>query len=131
MSNQINLLLRNLNPATWVAISDSDVEAYNTIAELVDSSFTDKYDLYILSCYDAFYDWLEDCGLEDQDSDGFWDWMKKRIEWTFSPQKNQEQMGQLAEWFNQYKLDDQIENTPEPVENVITIDGKRYKLVQI
>jgi hypothetical protein len=131
MSNQINLLLRNLNPTTWVAISDSDVEAYNAINELVDSDFGDRYPLYILSCYSEFCDWLEEFGLEDQNSDGFWDWMKNRIEWIFTLQKNQEQMGQLAEWFNQYKLDTQIENTPKPVENVITIDGKRYKLVQI
>lgn len=131
MTNQINLLLRDINPSGWVAISDSDVEAYNAINELVDGDLGDRYPLYTLTSYDEFCDWLENFGLEDQDSDGFWDWMKAKIHWPFSPQETVEKIDKLAKWFNHYKLDNEIENTPEPVENVITIHGKRYKLVEI
>lgn len=131
MTNQINLLLRDINPSGWVAISDSDVEAYNAINELVDGGLRDRYPLYTLTSYDEFCDWLENFGLEDQDSDGFWDWMKAKVHWPFSPQETGEKFDELAEWFNQYKLDNEIENTPEPVENVITIHGKRYKLVEL
>ena len=131
MTNQINLLLRDINPSGWVAISDSDVEAYNAINELVDGDLGDRYPLYTLTSYDEFCDWLENFGLEDQDSDGFWDWMKAKVHWPFSPQETVEKIDKLAEWFNHYKLDNEIENTPEPVENVVTIHGKRYKLVEI
>ncbi len=131
MTNQINLLLRDINPSGWVAISDSDVEAYNAINELVDGNLGDRYPLYVLTSYDEFCDWLENFGLEDQDSDGFWDWMKAKVHWPFSPQETVEKIDKLAKWFNHYKLDNEIENTPEPVENVITIHGKRYKLVEI
>jgi hypothetical protein len=131
MTNQINLLLRDINPSGWVAISDSDVEAYNAINELVDGNLGDRYPLYVLTHYDEFCDWLENFGLEDQDSDGFWDWTKNKIHWPFSPQETVEKLDKLAKWFNHYKLDNEIENTPEPVENVITIHGKRYKLVEI
>ena len=131
MTNQINLLLRDVNPSGWVAISDSDVEAYNAINELVDGGLRDRYPLYTLTSYDEFCDSVENFGLKDQDSDGFWDWMKAKIHWPFSPQETVEKIDKLAEWFNQYKLDNEIENTPEPVENVITIHGKRYKLVEL
>ena len=131
MTNQINLLLRDINPSGWVAISDSDVEAYNAINELVDGDLGDRYPLYTLTRYDEFCDWLENFGLEDQDSDGFWDWMKAKVHWPFSPQETVEKIDKLAKWFNHYKLDNEIENTPEPVENVITIHGKRYKLVEL
>ncbi len=107
------------------------MEAYNAINELVDGGLGDRYPLYTLTRYDEFCDWLENFGLEDQDSDGFWDWMKAKVHWPFSPQETVEKIDKLAKWFNHYKLDNEIENTPEPVENVITIHGKRYKLVEI
>ena len=100
MTNQINLLLRDINPSGWVAISDSDVEAYNAINELVDGGLRDRYPLYTLTSYDEFCDWLENFGLEDQDSDGFWDWMKAKIHWSFSPQETVEKIDLISHLFS-------------------------------
>ena len=117
----------------WLTVTDDDLDAINRVDEMFDGFFTDNHEVFILTGYNEFLDWMDAVGrgLEDGDVYQFEDYVRGQIDFLFSPQENEDIISRLIKWFNHYKLDNEIENTPEPVENVITIHGKRYKLVEL
>ena len=134
MTNQI-ILVRPHNSLTakWLTITDDDLDAINRVDEMFDGFFADNHEVFILTGYNEFLDWMDAVGqgLEDGDVYQFEAYLREQIDFLFYPQENEDIISRLIKWFNHYKLDNEIDNTPEPVENVITIHGKRYKLVEL
>jgi hypothetical protein len=134
MTNQI-ILVRPHNSLTakWLTITDDDLGAINRVDEMFDGFFTDNHEVFILTGYNEFLDWMDAVGrgLEDGDVYQFEAYVRGQIDFLFSPQENEDIISRLINWFMQYEAENQIVNTPEPVENVITIHGKRYKLVEL
>ena len=81
--------------------------------------------------YNEFLDWMEAASLESCNVYEFEAYLREQIDFLFHPQENEDIISRLINWFMQYEAENQIVNTPEPVENVITIHGKRYKLVEL
>ena len=134
MTNQI-ILVRPHNSLTakWLTITDDDLDAINRVDEMFDGFFADNHEVFILTGYNEFLDWMDAVGrgLEDGDVYQFEAYLREQIDFLFCPQENEDIISRLINWFMQYEAENQIVNTPEPVENVITIHGKRYKLVEI
>ena len=135
MPNQIILVRPNASAGygKWLTVADDDLDAINRVDEMFDGFFTDNHDVFILTGYDEFLDWMEaaDSGLEDGSVYQFESYVREQIDFLFSPQENEDIISRLINWFMQYEAENQIVNTPEPVENIVTLNGKRYKLVEI
>ena len=133
MPNQIILVRPNANAGygKWLTVTDDDLDAINRVNEMVDGFFTYNHDVFILTRYDEFLDWMEAASLESCDIYEFEAYVREQIDFLFSPQENEDIISRLVNWFMQYEAENQIVNTPEPVENIVTLNGKRYKLVEI
>lgn len=115
----------------WLTVTDDDLDAINRVDEMFDGFFTDNHEVCILTGYDEFLDWMEAAGLESHNIYEFEAYVRGQIDFLFSPQENEDIISRLVNWFMQYEAENQIVNTPEPVENIVTLNGKRYKLVEI
>ena len=133
MPNQIILVRPTAlaGDGKWLTVTDDDLDAINRVDEMFDGFFTDNHEIFILTGYDEFLDWMEavDRGLEDSDVYQFEAYVREQIDFLFHPQENEDIISRLINWFMQYEAEKQKNN--QPVENVITIHGKRYKLVEI
>jgi hypothetical protein len=132
MPNQIILVRSNLLACggKWLTVTDDDLDAINRVDEMFDGFFTDKHDVWILTGYNEFLDWVEAADLQSHNVYQFEAYVRGQIDFLFSPQENEDIISRLINWFMKYD-EPEIVNTPEPVENVITIHGKRYKLVEL
>ena len=115
----------------WLTVTDDDLDAINRVDEMFDGFFTDNHEVFILTGYNEFLDWMEavDRCLEDGDVYQFEAYVREEIDFLFSPQENEDIISRLINWFMQYEAEKQ--KNSQPVENVITLNGKRYKLVEI
>lgn len=115
----------------WLTVSDDDLDAINRVDEIFDAFFTDNYEVFILTGYDEFLDWMEaaDSGLESHNVYQFESYVREQIDFLFSPQENEDIISRLVNWFMFYEAEKQ--KNSQPVENVITLNGKRYKLVEL
>ena len=132
MPNQI-ILVRPHNSLTakWLTITDDDLDAINRVDEIFDGFFTDNHEVFILTGYNEFLDWMDAVGrgLEDGDVYEFEAYVREEIDFLFHPQENEDIISRLINWFMFYEAEKQ--KNSQPVENVITLNGKRYKLVEI
>jgi len=132
MPNQI-ILVRPHNSLTakWLTITDDDLDAINRVDEMFDGFFTDNHEVFILTGYNEFLDWMDAVGrgLEDGDVYEFEAYVREEIDFLFHPQENEDIISRLINWFMFYEAEKQ--KNSQPVENVITLNGKRYKLVEI
>ena len=132
MTNQI-ILVRPHNSLTakWLTITDDDLDAINRVDEIFDGFFTDNHEVFILTGYNEFLDWMDAVGrgLEDGDVYEFEAYVREEIDFLFHPQENEDIISRLINWFMFYEAEKQ--KNSQPVENVITLNGKRYKLVEI
>ena len=81
--------------------------------------------------YNEFLDWMDAVGrgLEDGDVYQFEAYLREEIDFLFHPQENEDIISRLINWFMFYEAEKQ--KNSQPVENVITLNGKRYKLVEL
>ena len=133
MPNQIILVRPTASAGCgkWLTVTDDDLDAINRVDEMFDGFFTDNHEVFILTGYNEFLDWMEavDRCLEDGDVYQFEAYVREEIDFLFSPQENEDIISRLINWFMFYEAEKQ--KNSQPAENVITIDGKRYKLVEI
>jgi len=130
-SYQINLL-HSSHPAAFTAISDDDLSAYNTTNELLDGFLDEEYPVHIITCYDEFVDWVFGSQLENLSIDEFDRFVEDKILWNLPPTDNDMFIDILTSSFRLFVTNtrDAQVKSQEP-ENVITLNGKRYKLVEI
>ena len=133
MPNQIILVRPTASAGCgkWLTITDDDLDAINRVDEMFDHFFTDNHYVFILTGYEEFLDWMEavDRGLEDGDVYQFEAYVREQIDFLFSPQENEDIISRLVNWFMFYEAEKQ--KNSQPVENIVTLNGKRYKLVEI
>ena len=133
MPNQIILVRPNASAgcAKWLTVADDDLDAINRVDEMFDGFFTYNHEVFILTGYDEFLDWMEavDRGLEDGSVYQFEAYVREQIDFLFSPQENEDIISRLVNWFMFYEAEKQ--KNSQPVENIVTLNGKRYKLVEI
>ena len=133
MPNQIILVRPTVSAGCgkWLTITDDDLDAINRVDEMFDGFFTDNHEVFILTGYNEFLDWMEavDRGLEDGDVYQFEAYVREQIDFLFSPQENEDIISRLVNWFMFYEAEKQ--KNSQPVENIVTLNGKRYKLVEI
>ena len=134
MPNQI-ILVRPSSTAgygKWLTVTDNDLDAINRVDEMFDCFFTDNHDVWILTGYAEFLDWMKvpaDSDLENLDVYQFEAYVRGQIDFLFSPQENEDIISRLINWFMFYEAEKQ--KNSQPVENVIALNGKRYKLVEL
>lgn len=131
MPNQIILVRPNASAGygKWLTVTDDDLDAINRVDEMFDHFFTDNHDVWILTGYDEFLDWMEAAGLESHNVYQFEAYVREQIDFLFSPQENEDIISRLVNWFMFYEAEKQKDI--QPVENIVTLNGKRYKLVEI
>jgi len=133
MPNQIILVRPNslAGCGKWLTVADDDLDAINRVDEMFDGFFTDNHEVCILTGYNEFLDWMDAVGrgLEDGDVYQFEAYLREEIDFLFHPQENEDIISRLINWFMFYEAEKQ--KNSQPVENVITLNGKRYKLVEL
>jgi hypothetical protein len=134
MPNQIILVrpTSNVGYGKWLTVTDNDLDAINRVDEMFDCFFTDNHDVWILTGYAEFLDWMKvpaDSDLENLDVYQFEAYVRGQIDFLFSPQENEDIISRLINWFMSYEAEKQ--KNSQPVENVIALNGKRYKLVEL
>ena len=120
------ILARPMKQSKWVTICEDDLDAINRIDELFDGFFHDHHEVFIITGQEEFLDWLDSAGLQDMDFFPFENYVKNNIDFLYSPTGNEAIITWLGSLFAKYKQDNQEES-----DIFITLNGKRYKLVEV
>jgi len=135
MSNEINYQINFLqqDETSTVVISNDDVDAYNKMKEVLGDYFAQEYPLHIVTCYDEFVDWINWEFLNDHSIYEFEGFLRDddRIEWLGSPEENNKMISILVNNFMKYQQGEGSQEQSASAEELITLNGKRYKLVEV
>jgi hypothetical protein len=107
----------------WQTITADDLDAIQHIDTMFDSFFSRHHAVFSLNTYVEFSEWIEDYGYDGYTAGEFDNFIREDFDFLHSPEVNNQMISQLNDWFARYH------NETEQSEEIITLNGKRYKLI--
>jgi hypothetical protein len=123
------ILVRTANyDQNWQTITADVLDAIRCIDEVFGRFFSDHFDFFCLDTYAEFCEWIFSYGYEGHTIDEFYQLTQDEIDFLHSPEENLSMSAQLNSWFAKYKRDG-FAGSEQSNEEIITLNGKRYKLI--
>lgn len=126
MSTEIPIILVRSTDydQNWQTITADDLDAIRHVDTMFDRFFSGHFDLFCLDTYEEFCEWIFSYGYEGHTIAEFDQLIQEDFDFLHSPEVNNVMISQLKIWFAKYKRDGF-----EPDEEIITLNGKRYKRI--
>lgn len=112
----------------WQTITADDLKAIQHIDTMFDGFFSRHHAVFSLNTYEEFSEWIEDYGYEGHTTAEFDEFIERDFDFLHSPEVNNQMISQLNNWFAKYKRAGYT-GSEQPNEEIITLNGKRYKLI--
>ena len=131
MTERIILARRNDSFSKWETITEEDLDAINHIDQVFDHYFSDGYDIYEIETLVDFANWFEDNGYDIYDQEEYESIVEDQIDFLHSPEINLQMKEKLFCFRKQLLKENALQpNATSSVEDIIFVDGKRYKLIE-
>ncbi len=112
----------------WQTITADDLDAIRHVDKMFDYSLSERFDFFCLDTYAEFCEWIFSYGYEGHTIAEFNQLIQEEIDFLHSPEVNNVMISQLNGWFAKYKRDG-FTGSEQSNEEIITLNGKRYKLI--
>jgi hypothetical protein len=112
----------------WQTITADDLDAIRHIDTMFNGFFSEHHDFFCLDTYAEFCEWIFGYGYERDTIEEFYQFTQDEIDFLHSPEVNNQMISQLNNWFAKYKRAGYT-GSEQPNEEIITLNGKRYKLI--